>query len=660
MQRPIVFALLLCVFSFSNLLGQAPDSTNLLDLIEKGDKLFSRGNYEDALKYFQWAEIASKDDLTIEKRIGVTLVKLELYDRALPYLDSLQSKSDSTDIYLTYCQGLSLHHLGHYQKAMHKYQFCLDYMRERSIDTGIDDLVKRIRQCEFWQKIRQNPLDVEITRLDSGFNTIHSEYGAKLSPDMSQILFTRRIKNSEILPKAKEAIYVSEFDSGRWQPGKAIKELNYSQNNAILGFSANGRIAYFFADQNQGDIMQAKYDSGQWQSFSPLRGEINTDFTENAFTVTENGHVAYFVSNRTDLDHQGGKDIYSAIFDEQKGWWFVKNLGPQINSGYDEDFVFWNQEDTTLYFSSNRENSVGGYDIFYCKVDQDGQFLAPKNLGLPVNTPYNDISYFKKGDKAWYATHYSNNREDIFEIDFGPEPLDPFWYQQPLAGIEPIDQMAFIEHIYFRSGQYQVAPGDPEVSRLAAVLKSSGGARIRLSGHSDWIGDERVNDELSFLRTLSVATELVRQGVDPKILSLDFYGEQELLTDTTEASNLQAQQLNRCVRITVEQQGMPYLYVQSDQQQDQFEITEDALKAKQFFVMLYVSKVPVRKFERDPEVKLGYNDKAHLQYYYVGPFSEPMQAFEALKLQQENNEKAYVYYREMRIDDATEIQVTFE
>lgn len=67
----------------------------------------------------------------------------------------------------------------------------------------------------------------------------------------------------------------------------------------------------------------------------------------------------------------------------------LKGLG---DAGIDADFPFMRADGTTLYFASPSEGSMGGYDLFVATRDpQTGEYLAPRNLGMPFNSPYDDL-----------------------------------------------------------------------------------------------------------------------------------------------------------------------------------------------------------------------------------------------------------------------------
>ncbi|HON19224.1 MAG TPA: OmpA family protein, partial [Salinivirgaceae bacterium] len=156
-------------------------------------------------------------------------------------------------------------------------------------------------------------------------------------------------------------------------------------------------------------------------------GRINTKYRESSASIHFNGRVLYFTS-RNPRYTRGGSDIYEARRKTiDHNWEKPINLGNIVNSIYDEESVFISPDGQTLYFSSNRQGTMGGFDIFKCEVEKDGTWGVPKNLGYPINTPDDDMFFSITANQrfGYYATtgHKDNNGNwDIYMITFlGPE-----------------------------------------------------------------------------------------------------------------------------------------------------------------------------------------------------------------------------------------------
>lgn len=641
---------ILLLLSFSiQLPGYAQEEPKeLIDLLQKGDKLYSKEKYAEAIEVYQRAAIWLKNDPAINKRIGATLFKLNRYEEATPVLQDLKNSSDSIDIYVEYFLAIAFHKMGRYDEAIRSYENCLKYIDSNSIGDGREDIEMRLAECRLWKKASTNPLDVTITRLDSTFNTSDAEYGFRMAADQSFLFYTSRKRSKldigEVLGKPDEDIYwarESKYGNG-WTTPEKFSMLNNGMNNAVINLSVDGKTLYMYTDENNGDIVMTRLASENLEMV-PLPGMINTaEFSETSFTNREK-KIAYFVSNRTDVDHQGGKDIYEATANEKGEWINIRNLGEKINSEADEDFVYWHQEDSSLYFSSNRKNTIGGYDIFVCRTDEKGKLLPPQNIGLPINTIKNDISFVKMGNRAWYASEFEEMQEDIFEVVYNElEIYNEEWSEQVTQlEFQKIDDFETIENIYYSVGQSSVNTRDPAYRNLLKVLQNTAEAKIRLSGHSDWVGENEINDRLSFKRATNLANSLVSQGVDPTMLIIDFHGKRKLLTDTVfinqKLENI-ARQQNRSVQISIEQQGEPFIYVE---QPDNLSLTDE--KDDLYSIMVYTSEKPVTMFASDELVKETFCAIGKKYYYHTGRFESPMQALITMNQIQDKYHDIYIF-----------------
>ena len=102
-------------------------------------------------------------------------------------------------------------------------------------------------------------------------------------------------------------------------------------------------------------------------------------------------------------------------------WGPGENLGPKINTIYNEETPFLAADGQTLYFSSEEHYNMGGFDIFYSGLKENGKWDNPTNIGYPVNTTRDNVFYNPVG--AGYIGYISKiNRDglgnkDIFRIE---------------------------------------------------------------------------------------------------------------------------------------------------------------------------------------------------------------------------------------------------
>lgn len=122
-------------------------------------------------------------------------------------------------------------------------------------------------------------------------------------------------------------------------------------------------------------------------------------------SITPDKKIIFFTSDRPG---EGGRDIYMARKLPNGEYAKPINLGPKINTKYDEDAPFIHPDGKTLYFSSKGHKSMGGYDIFSCTINlETGAILTePVNVGYPINTADDDVFFVWSADnkRAYFAS----------------------------------------------------------------------------------------------------------------------------------------------------------------------------------------------------------------------------------------------------------------
>ena len=170
---------------------------------------------------------------------------------------------------------------------------------------------------------------------------------------------------------------------------------------------------------NNSDIFFTEFKGGRWQPFENIGPVINNaNSSESQPSVTPDGKRLYFASNRK--GGLGGDDIWCSERQPDGSWGEPYNLGPTVNTPGDERFPFICADGETLFFSSNGQMCIGGYDVFYVRLD--GRNTAPaKNLGYPINTDADEVGFgiTADGTKAYFSSNRYPGKGgmDIFEFE---------------------------------------------------------------------------------------------------------------------------------------------------------------------------------------------------------------------------------------------------
>ena len=255
-------------------------------------------------------------------------------------------------------------------------------------------ILRQIEMCNNGKLLMKDTSDIVFRNLGPKVNSSYPDYAPTISADDEVLIFTSR--RPPVTGKGKiddeylyyENIYMTYKKDGEWVDAISISpNINSKKHNASIGFSADAQTLFIYED---GDIYMSELDGETWTVPSKLGKAINTSAWETHITMTAAQNKIYFVSDRK--GGYGGRDIYMAHLMKDGTWGRVENLGPTVNTPYDEEAPFIHPDERHLYFSSNGHNSMGGFDVFYAKFN-DGGWSKPVNLGYPISTPGDDI-YF--------------------------------------------------------------------------------------------------------------------------------------------------------------------------------------------------------------------------------------------------------------------------
>jgi hypothetical protein len=234
------------------------------------------------------------------------------------------------------------------------------------------------------------------------------------------VIFTSRRKNKyynsrDPLGDYFEDIYVSYKKDSAWgEPVMLDTSINKPYHDAACGLSADGErlLSYHTSpDHIHGHIYESTWSGNTWSSPELVHANVNSvDYIETSACYSPDGEMIFFSSNRP--GGFGGKDLYSVKKLPNGVWAKPFNLGPKINTEYNEDAPFVHPNDSVLFFSSEGHKNMGGYDVFKSKFDEAEKFSTPENLGFPINTVDDDIFFVLNTDAS--MGYFSSRRKGGF------------------------------------------------------------------------------------------------------------------------------------------------------------------------------------------------------------------------------------------------------
>ena len=297
-------------------------------------------------------------------------------------------------------------------KAIETYDM---FMKEVDPEVYDTNLVRfQIETCYHALEMMRKPVYIVEKNLGDGINQRFSEFDPVISDDEKSLLFTRELQ-------FYDAVFWSLMKDGRWtNPLNLTPELGIDQDYYTSSLTGDGKTLLLYRiDRYDGNIYESKLSGGQWSDVKKLNDNINTKYWESHATLSRDGMKIYFTSNRK--ESIGGLDIFVSERDSTGDWGPAVNLGPVINTVYDEETPFLANNDRTLFFSSRGHYNMGGYDIFRSDLDEKGEWETPVNIGYPVNTTDDDLFFMPvgKGDRGYLSKFSSDGygKMDIYRYD---------------------------------------------------------------------------------------------------------------------------------------------------------------------------------------------------------------------------------------------------
>ena len=343
-------------------------------------------------------------------------------------------------------------------------------------------------------------------------------------------------------------IYTSQRASGEWSEAQELKL--FSDSSITVGhpsLCATGDTLYFVSDAPGGyggkDIYMAINNGGAWDDIRNLGPSINTSDDELFPHIRHDGRLYFSSKGHPGL---GGLDIFYAIPNDTV--WTVFNMGAPFSSTGDDFGITFAGNSEDGFFSSNRGQKKG-YDLIYSftlpqlefiiegkVLNSDGEHLSEASMRLIGNDGTNvktqirrDGTYRLKLNKD---THYAMlvtargflNEKHIFATD-GLQ--DSHSYQQDFV-LAPISKPVKMDNIFFKFGSWELTSNsETGLKALVKLLNDNPNITIELAAHTDLVGNNAANQELSLKRAQSVVDYLIKNGIERERLTAIGYGEEK-------------------------------------------------------------------------------------------------------------------------------------
>jgi|AntRauTorcE11898_2_1112593.scaffolds.fasta_scaffold07735_2 outer membrane protein OmpA-like peptidoglycan-associated protein/Tol biopolymer transport system component len=412
-----------------------------------------------------------------------------------------------------------------------------------------EDFYFSVRKNEAWQQARS---------LGEQINTPYNEGAMHLAPD-GRSLFYASCRGMQGYGSC-DLYYATRINDTLWkEPFNLGPVLNTRHWETQPCFSSDGRTLFFVSTRPGGeggaDIWRSTLKKdGSWEVPENLGETINTKGEEMAPYLHPDGRTLYFSSD----GHRGmgGQDIFVTRMQQDSSWSKPENMGYPVNTKEDQINLVVDAAGTKAYISSQDTTGYGCYDIYEFRLPQklrprqvaylkgsvfdrrtgkpltallelrdlqtdrvvvssssgnNGRFM----VALPNGRDY--ALHVNKTGYMFYSEHFPFRRETA-------KPLEKDIFLEPVN----IDAKSVLNNIFFAFDSDSLKPESlPELKKLRQFLAVNDDVKIRIEGHTDNMGGEEYNKELSQQRADAVKDYLRKHGIAEERLQTKGFGESQ-------------------------------------------------------------------------------------------------------------------------------------
>lgn len=484
-------------------------------------------------------------------------------------------------------------------------------------------------------QLYNDSVDIHPRRVQ-GVNTRFNDYFPSITAD-GRMMSTTVLDDKECYKQENLYFSIAKPD-GNWTVSLPVgPPINTPDNEGAQSFSSDGRYMFYVrcnTHDNIGscDIWYSIRRGNKWSYPMNLGAPANTEYWETNPVMSPSGDELYFVSNRP--GGLGGSDIWKVkiriLKDGRLEPYKDQPLGAPVNTEKDDFAPFLHADGKTLYFASHGHFGLGGSDIYMSRMDDNGRWGKPVNLGYPINTNGDESGFVVSGDgtKGYYASDKvggeSETLMDIFEIDMPqdkrPErvmkyspgrvydavtsrPLEAYieifeqadnhkWFESlsdasrgdfvailPEDGsyglsvrregyffyskeirhagdsiqvaLQPIEQgsKTTIENLFFDTDKDEILPTSfAVIEHLAEFMRVNKKVIVEIVGHTDNVGSEAHNNDLSLRRAEALRNALIAKGIAPERMTVKGMGAKQPVADN---NTEEGRALNRRVEMII-------------------------------------------------------------------------------------------------------------
>lgn len=380
------------------------------ETFEDAEYFFATESYRDALPlYLQLLKRNYRDNGNILYRIGICYLNIpgekaqaieyleKASEKASPNYKKSTLKETAAPLDVWLYLGNAYRVNMQLEKAIEAYENFLR-VSARSSNLEREWVQNQMAACKRAQDAVKNPITVTFTPLGRPFGNKNNEINPVVTHDERMAVYA-------VQQKFYYALYWVQKKNGNWSSPVLLNTAILSDGNMFPVFlSDDGKILLLnLIDLDKSDIYISRWNGKRFTPAVPFK-QINTKYWESHACISSDGKTLYFTSNRQ--PSLGGLDIFFTELLPDSQWSAPRNAGAIINTPLNEETPFLSVTADTLYFASQGHATIGGFDIFYSVRQPDGTWSEPVNPGYPFNTTDDDLFYVPVNATTGYQSRY--------------------------------------------------------------------------------------------------------------------------------------------------------------------------------------------------------------------------------------------------------------
>lgn len=423
MARTLI-CLILAVLTAGNTFSQY--YRNSQELFLEAEYFMLYEDYSDALPYYLELYEEYPGNMNLAHKIGRCYLNIPGRKKeAIPYLEDAANNAaadytegsikQTTPPYIAWYDLATAYRINYqFDKAKETFR----KYRESLLPDDTENIIfidKQIEVCDNAKMLISQPVEFTEENMGEQFNDAFSNFHPLISGNGKTFTYMTALK-------FYDAVYFAQKDKERWSvPVNITPDIQSDGDLYISCLSYDGLSLYLSKVSNDdSDIYLSKFDGNKWSVARKMDKEINTRYWDTHAYITRDGSTIIFASDRP--GGFGGLDLYISNKNSDGRWGPPRNLGPEINTAFNEDRPCISGDGNILYFCSQGHYNMGGFDLFKSEMLENGHWKNPENLGYPINTP-DDNTFFmlvNNGKNAYISAFRDGGygEEDIYYITF--------------------------------------------------------------------------------------------------------------------------------------------------------------------------------------------------------------------------------------------------